>query len=77
MLSESLQFSEYCIPSLTRLRNVLVIRLSLTSVSQTVSLQIILCNLCVCVFDLIHLNLLRTLFLSELVYRLQFLTSIR
>ena len=47
MLSQSLQFCEYCIPSLTRLRNVLVYRLSLTSVSQMVSLQIILCNLCV------------------------------
>ena len=46
-----LQFCVYCIPSLTRLRNVLVFRLSLTSVSQPVRLQIILCNLCVCIWS--------------------------
>ena len=52
VLSEFLQFYEYCIPSLTRLRNVLVFRLNLTSASQTVSYaNHSLQSVCVCICD--------------------------
>ena len=68
MLSESLQLCKYCIPSLTRLCNVLVFCLSMTSVSQFLKVcKSFYAVFCVCLIWFIWIYCWRSFWASLLI----------